>query len=226
MSNPTQSDVLNRMIARLEEANARSYIKPARSNEPSAKPGHDDRRELQSQAPSSKPRASRGRAWFIALLLPVLAASVYAATFASELPYAKTVKVRIARWALQAGSEMPPLAAPAPQMSREVEPQLQRMTGELADLQRQIEQLRASQDLARRSGAEAEAQYKIDREQMMRDNANIADKLSVTQDELREARAQLAAIVSSEFTNPGRKPFRRKRVSALSQRARPRSLAR
>lgn len=226
MSNPTQSDVLNRMIARLEEANARSYLKPPRSDEPSATSGHDDRRELQSQTPLSKPRSSRGRLWFIAVLLPVLAASVYAATSASELSYAHAVMSRIARWPLQTGAEIPPQAAPAPQMSREIEPQLQKMTGELADLQQQIAQLRASQDLVHRSDAEAAAQYKIDREQMMRDNANVVDRLNVTQDQLREAQAQLAAIVASQFTNPGRKPFRRKRVSALSQRARARSLAR
>lgn len=227
MLNPTQPDVLDRMIARLEEANARSYNDQSRVDEPS-KLDHDDHHQLPSQPAAPIRRLRWARLWLAGVFLMIVTASVYVTIFASASSYVDTVKVRIARWANRSASQMTLQggASPIPQISLEMEPRLQRMTGELAELQQQIEQLKASQSLASRNSAETVAQFKIDREQMMRDSANVADQLRATRDQLRATQTQLAEILSAEANNSDRKFFRRRRVSTLAQRARARRSAR
>lgn len=230
MSNPTQHDVLDRMIARLEEANARSYKEPLRAAESSSKSDHDGQSAEQQVA--SNHRSSRAGPRFVALVSMLIAASVLVTSFAWAPSYLERLNSTIARWVNvstpQTESQTPAQdAAVPPRLVRpEIKPRLERMADEITDLQQRIAQIQASQDQVSRSGADAAAQFKIDREQMMRDNANVADQLRVTQDQLKTTQAQLAEILSSELANSGRKFFRRRRLSALSQRTRARSSVR
>jgi hypothetical protein len=219
MSNPTQPDVL-RMIARLEEANARCYKGPPRAEEPSSESDHDDRHQSLSPPVAVTPRSSRARVWLIAVTALLFATSPYLTTFGWKTAYLETVKSTIARWAnaseLRTVSQMPRDGASQALLAPpEVERQVRMMSSALEDLEQQIGQLKASQDQAIRSGAEAEARLKGDREQLMRDNTNIAEQLKITQEQLKATQIQLAEVVSSETANAGRKSSRRKHVSGF-----------
>jgi septal ring factor EnvC (AmiA/AmiB activator) len=232
MSNPTQPDVLNRMISRLEEANARSYNKPSRTDERSSKADDDDRHQSPNPKATSRQRSSWVRPWLVASIGLLIAALVYLTTFGRESFRVDAAKLIVARWINASVLHTMPQArpqdgaAPVPSIPLEIEQRLHRMVDVLADLQQRMEQLKASQDQVSHSGAEIAAQLKIDREQMLRDNADIADQLKATQDQLKATQAQLAEVVSSEPGASGRKFFRRKRVSALRPSPKVRSSAR
>jgi hypothetical protein len=217
MSNPTQPDLL-RMIARLEQANARSYKGPPRSEESSSDSDHADRHRSPGLPPAAKPRSSRAKVWLIAVMALLLATSLYLTTFAWRPAYLETVKSTIGRWAnaseLRTPSQAPHERASSASLVRaEIAQRIQMMASALEDLEQQIGQLKASQDQAGRSAAEAEVRFKGDRDQLMRDNMNIADQLKITQEQLKATQTQLAEVVSSETANAGRKSFRRKHVS-------------
>lgn len=232
MSNPTQPDVLNRMIARLEEANARSYKEPSRADEASPSSDHDDRHPSPSEPAASKRGSSWASPWFVTVVLLLVAAPVYLTSSVWESSYLDAVKLTFARWANAAVLRTDPeLVTPdgdvlAPRIPYEVEQRLQRVADELANLNLCVAQIKTSQDQIGGRGAETAAQLKIDREQMMRDNANIVDQLKATQEQLKATQAQLAEVVSSGPANLHRKFYRRKRVSALSQRVSARSSVR
>jgi hypothetical protein len=152
MSNPTQPDVLDRMIARLEEANAGSYKEPSRADETSAKSDHNHGHQSPSQPVASKRRPLWAGPWFVAVILLLIAAPVRVTSFAWETSYLDAVKLTLARWVnasvRQTGPEMSPQisAVPAPSIPPEMEQRPQKMADELADLQQRIGQLKAGQD--------------------------------------------------------------------------------
>jgi hypothetical protein len=232
MSNPTQPDVLDRMIARLEEANARSYKEPPRADETPSRSDHDEGHQSPNQPVASKRRSFWARPWFVAVVVLLIAAPAYLASSARESSYLDGMKLTFARWVnaavLQTGSRTLPQdsAVPAPSIPPEIEQRLQGMADELADLHLRIGQIKTSQDQISASGAETVAQLKKDREQTMRDNANIVDQLKATQEQLKVTQAQLAEVVSSKSPSSSRKFFRRKRVSPLSLSPRTQSLVR
>src|ERR1700678_2910045 len=97
MPNPNnQIDLLdNRMIARLEQANARAYEEFARTNERVLKSDQDSARhpsDLQDHpSAAAKRQSSRAR--------PLLAAFADVTAFAWVPSYGEAAKVVIARWA-------------------------------------------------------------------------------------------------------------------------------
>ncbi len=218
MPNPTQPDVLDRMIARLEEANARSHREPSRADEKPSMPGHDDRHQPRHRLPAPRRRSSWARPSFVAVILLLIAAPVFLASSAREPSYLDGMKLTFVRWVnaavLQTGSRTLPQdsAVPAPSIPPEIEQRLQGMADELADLHLRIGQIKTSQDQMSASGAETAAQLKNDREQTMRDNANIVDQLKATQEQLKATQAQLAEVVSSEVCQ-----FKPKALSAKAR---------
>ena len=222
MLNPTQPDVLDRMIARLEEANARSYKEPSRADETSSRPDDDDRHQSPDQPAQSKRRSSRATPWFVAVVLLLVAALVLVTGFAGNPQYLDEVKSTLVRWVhasvLQTRRETPLQAGDVPAQSGppEIEQRLQKMADELADLHLRVEQIKTSQDQILASGAKTAAQLKIDQKQMMSDAASIGEQLKATQEQLKATQAQLTEIVSSKSAGSSRKLFRRKRVAPLS----------
>lgn len=232
MSNSIQPDVLDRMIARLEEANARSYNQPSRADESSPRQRHDDGRQPPDSQAKSRRQTSWARRSFVAVVLLLVAASVFVTSFAGNAAYLDAVKLTFARWVngsvRQTDRVMSPQGGdlPIPAIPREMEQRLQRMAADLADLQQRVEQLRTSQDQVRESGAETAAQLEIDRNQMMSDAASMSNQLKATQDQLVAAQVQLAEVMSSKSASSSRKSFRRKRLSPLSLSPRARSSVR
>ena len=139
MSNPTQPDVLNRMIARLEEANARSYKEPSRADEPSPSSDDDDRHPSPSGPAASKRRSSWASPWFVTVVLLLVAAPVYLTSSVRESSYLDAVKLTFARWANASVLRTDPELVPqdgdvaAPRIPHEVEQRLQRVADEVAD---------------------------------------------------------------------------------------------
>lgn len=221
MLDRAQTNLTDRMIASLEEANTRSYqqLKGTDQSSPSGQldPRRSDRR------PAGKRRLSRASLWFFALVGLILPASMYVFTWGPS--YRDATKLTVARWVnastLPTRQDKP---APEPVIPPEVERRLQRMADELADVRRQIEQLRDGQDERNRSSAVLTEQVKAGMEQMARDHAKVADQLKselaqlaerdvAIAEQMKATRDQLAEATSSRPIDPARKVFRRRRVS-------------
>jgi hypothetical protein len=152
VSNPKQTDLLDGMVARLEEANAKAYEQLA-SDERASKSNQDDAHHPSNQqAPPAIPErhSSRARLALMAFIGLVLAASVCVAAFA----YGDAGKLIVARWA---NALLAPSAPPAEATSHDVAlaaapipPELaQTMTRDLAKLEELIEQIKTSQQQER-----------------------------------------------------------------------------
>jgi hypothetical protein len=148
MSNPKQTDLLDGMVARLEEANAKAYEQLA-SDEKAFKSNQDDvHHPSDRQEPPTIPvrRSWRARLVFIAFIGLVLAASVCVVAFA----YTDAGKLIVARWANALLAQSVPLAKATShdvaQAAAPIPPELaQTMTRDLAKLEELIEQIKTSQ---------------------------------------------------------------------------------
>jgi hypothetical protein len=209
MSEPAPTNLTDRMIARLEEANTRSYKQLKRADEISSRPEQDAFPHPSDQGAALKRRPSRPKFWLFGVAGLVLATSVYITAFIWEPSYVDAAKLIIARWA-----------------SLEVEQRFQKMSDELADTQRQVEQLKFSQDQIIQKDTEVAGQLKATQEQTARDIARALGQLDTVLAQMARYKeavdTQLKAIQQLAETalsrpSPG-KPLGRKRGS--SQQAR------
>jgi hypothetical protein len=220
MPNPNQTDLLDGMIARLEEANTRAYVQLAPADEGVSKSEQDAARHpTDQQDPSAAPKrqSSRARLLFLALIGLVLAASVCITAFAWEpSAYGDATKLIIARWANawvlqtepQAQTTPQDGASAAPLISPEIGQRLQTMADDLANVEQQIEQLKASQEQIVRRDAAVTEQLNAALAEMARHHASVTEQLKATQE-------QLAEVAASRPANSARKLLRRKPVSIL-----------
>ncbi len=192
------------MIARLEKANARAYEKFALQGEEvlksseDAKPPPTDQRELPAvpKGPSSRTGSS-----FVALITLLLAAGACAAAVAWEPSYGEAVK-RFARWAnpwiLQSLPRTEPgQNSPAmPSNSLDIAQRLQRLTDRLANIEQEIEQLRAGQEQIR-SDTSVPEQFRAIQQQMARDNAETVEKFNAALAQLERQNAAVARRVKA-----------------------------
>jgi hypothetical protein len=222
------------MIARLEKANARAYEQLARSDERVLK---SEQHSLDQDDPSSAPKrqSPRARPLFVALIGLLLAASACVTAFTWEPSYV-AAKLIFARWANASVSQTLPEArtmphdnAPAaPLISPETARPLQRMADDLANVEKQIEQLKASQEqIIRRDQAIAE-QFNTSQQQMARDNTKVVEQLNAAlaeaarhnaavAEQLKTSQERLAEVWSSRAAGSTRKFLRR--LSSLQKRA-------
>jgi hypothetical protein len=237
MSMPPQTDLLDGMIARLEEANTRAYEQLARTDEGLSKPEQEDftrhPSDRHAHVAAPKRQSSRTRPLFLVLIGLVLAGSACVAVFASEPSYGNAVKLILARWANVWDLQTEPEAratsqdgAPAAPLSDpQTERQIQRMADDLAKVEQRIEQLTASQDQIIRNHAAVAEQIKTSREQMARENAKVVEQFDAVlaqkdrhdaalAEQLKATQEQLAEVAAAQ-TASSRKPFRRKPRSTL-----------
>ena len=234
MTDSNQTDLLDGMIARLEKANASAYERFAHQRETALKSKQEAAPEASDQRPPIPPiaperQSSRARPLFVGLLALTLAASVCVAAFAGEPSYVEAVKAFV-RWANPWGSgalsqaQMTPKASAAvtPPISPEVPQQLQKMADDLANVEQQIERLKASQEEAIRSDAAMSEQFKASQQQIVRDNAKAIEQLSAAlaqmtlkneavAEQLKTSQEQLAELASFRAMASVRKHVRRSR---------------
>jgi hypothetical protein len=233
MADSNQTDLLDGMIARLEKANASAYERFAHQRETALKSKQEAAPEASDQPPippiAPERQSSRARPLFVGLLTLTLAASVCVAAFAREPSYVEAVKA-FARWANPWGSgalsqaQMTPKAGATvtPPISPEVPQQLRKMADDLANVEQQIERLKASQEEAIRSGAAMSEQFKASQQQIVRDNAKAIEQLSAAlaqmtlkneavAEQLKASQEQLAELASFRAMASVRKHVRRSR---------------
>jgi DNA repair exonuclease SbcCD ATPase subunit len=225
------------MIARLEEANTKAHEQLARADEPPAGSGeagvadHQSSHHVHVVAPER--RSAPTRLLLFALFGLLIAASAYLAAFAGQPYYGSVIRPFIARWAIawtpqtESRTEtMPREDAVASSTLSMLEQRLQRMTDDLQQVERRLEQLKASQDQISRSQADVAEQFKASHEQTTRDNAKLAEQLdgALAQlarqnaglaEQLKANRDQLAEIASSRTATSSHRPSRRKPISIV-----------
>jgi len=163
----------------------------------------------------------RASLWFFALVGLVLPASLCVKAFVWEPSYNDATKFTIARW-INASTPLQPTRQDKPAselvIAPEVDRRLQRMTDELAETRRRIEQLRDGQEEINRRTATLAEQFKAGLEQMAHENEKVADQLNsglgqmaqrdaAVAVQIKATQDQLAEATSSRPINPARKPF-------------------
>jgi hypothetical protein len=186
MPNPDQTVPVDVMIKRLEEANARAHERAARAgerfyeSEQVAAPHPSDQ---QNTSPVPERRSPRG--WLSSGLFGLLlAAAIGVAAFVWQPSYVDAARLIVARWALPPARTTPqdvaPIAAP---MSLELAQRLQTMAHDLANVAQGIGQLKNSQEQMVRDNAAVAEQLKAALSQMTRDNATVVEQLKATQEQ-------------------------------------------
>jgi predicted nucleic acid-binding Zn-ribbon protein len=157
--------------------------------------------------------------------------------------YGEATKLIIDQWANawvlqtvpQIQTTVPNGNPPAPVIFPELTQGLQRLTDDLANVQQQIEQLKASQEQITGRAAAIAEQIKKSQEQMGRDNAKAVEQLNAAlaqmgrrnaavAEQLKATQEQLAEVASSQAAGYARKPM--SRLSSLQKRARAKSRVR
>ena len=234
MSDSAQTNLTDRMIARLEEANTRSYKEMKRTKdgvpgvELGTAHGFEDRKiEL-------KQETSRLRSRF-ALLTLAVAASAGLGVLVLESSYGHPARQFINKMIDASGSvvqgasqqALPGGVGDAQSVSPELEQRLQRITDELADTRRSIEQLKISQGQNSRDDAQVVEQLRASREQLVSDYAKVANQLNaaIAQSALHETtiaaqlkttQQQLAEIASSRPASPPVSPELEQRLQRIT----------
>jgi hypothetical protein len=240
MPNPEQTDPHDAAVAALKQAReqiGRAEKQLPRADEQVSKLGPGAARHPSGQPkPLAAPgrRSSRGRLALLGLIGLLLAACISVAALAWQSPYGDAAKLMFARWAPQrvsisslpldkqglpaqpsppavdvaATAALPqpaPLAqttpqdvAPAASLSPELAQWLQTMARDLANVEQGIEQLKTSQEQMVRDNAELAEQLKAAQAQMARDNANAAEQLKASQEQM----ARLVAKASEQNLRP------------------------
>ena len=200
----------------------------ARVNAQISRLEHDAARRPSS--PNKPGRPSRGRPALRGFIALLLTAGICIAAFASQ-SYGETARLMIARWAPQSAAETPKLAAqpgePAVQLAAadatisqlptptqtapqdaaaapippEAEQLLQTMARDLANVQQEIEQLKAGQEALTRENAGIAEQLKASQEQMARVIASASEQ--------NKPRPRTAATTSANPPLPVAAPPRR-----------------
>ena len=238
MPSAPQTDLVHAaMIARLEEANTRAYEQLARPDEaPSRSEADgvtDHRSDRHAHVVAPERRRSPTRRLLLAVFALLIAGVVYVAALSGQPYYDSVVRPLISRWASTWAQQTesrtetsPPDDALASSTLPVFEQRLKRMADDLQRVERQLDQLKASQDQISRSQAEVAEQFKASREQNIRDNAKIAEQLDgalaqLTRqnagiaDQLKATQEQLVGIASSQAVTSSRRPSRRKPISII-----------
>ncbi len=237
MPSAPPTDLVHLMIARLEEANTKAHEQLARTDEPPSGSGeagvtdHQSSRHAHVVAPERRSAPTRLLLFvFVGLLIAALA---YLAAFAGQPYYGSVIRPYIARWAIAWAPQtesrtetMPREDAVASSTLSMLEQRLQRMTDDLQQVERRLEQLKASQDQISRSQADVAEQFKASHEQTTRDNAKLAEQLdgalaqlarqnAALAEQLKANQEQLAEIASSRTATSSHRPSRRKPISIV-----------
>jgi hypothetical protein len=200
MSNPRQTN-LDDMIARIEEANARAYKQFDRALDSAVKSEPDSTPDPPRQPnPSIAPKRqlSRVRPSFVALVGLVLVAFACVGFFLWKPSYGTAAKQIVARWTnvwvLQTGPQAQTAAPAASEIAPDIAQRLQRMADNIADTQQQVEQLKVSQQQIVRENAKVADQFAATLAEMTRQNAALAKQLKENQGLLAETSANLARL--------------------------------
>lgn len=212
MPNPNQVDLLDGMIARLEKANEKAYEQFARADERASKSGQDSAHPSEKHDPPIAPPASRTRPFFVAVIWLLLIASACATAFAWQSSYGDAAKLTIRGWTNAWVMQIPPQALttpregvlPAPLISPEIAQPLQRMADDLANLEQQIEQLKATQEHIIRSEALVAEQLRTSQEQMVRDNARVFEQLRTSQEQMVRDNARVVEQLNAALAQMAR----------------------
>jgi hypothetical protein len=237
MPHPHQDNLLDeRMIARLEQANARAYAQLPRPNEKAEVSSHDAKLEPSDRQPSpatDERRPLRTRLLVVVLILLPFIAIAFVTAFAWEPSYSDAVKV-FARWANpwvlhsvpQARTSLLDGVPAAAFISPEVAQRIQRMADDLANMEQQIDQLKLSQEQTIRSEAAVVEQLQTSQQQMVRDNAKTIEQLNASlaqitlksdavAEQLKRSQEQLAELASFRAMASVRRHERRARITPL-----------
>jgi hypothetical protein len=179
MSNPEQNVPLDLMIRRLEEANARAHQRFEYVDERVSESQQDAARHLSDQQKSSAVPASRS---WLALGLGLLVA-VSLGAFA----FVDAAKLTVARWARPL-AQTTGQTTPAP-ISPEPAQRFQTTARYPANVEQGIEQLRTNQEQMVRDNAAVAEQLKATLSQMTRDNAAAVEQLKATLSQMRRDNA-------------------------------------
>jgi hypothetical protein len=231
MSNPKQTDPLDGMVARLEEANAKAYEQFARADEKAFKSDQDATHPPSDQQPR---QSSRTRSAFLALIGLPLLAIVCVTPFAWHFSYGHALQLIIAWWANASVLQTTPqpqttpqgFVPPATPISSELAQLLQRTAQYLENVEQRIAELRASQEQMIRRDAEVAERFKTNQEKIVRDNAEVAEQLraalaqmardnAAVAGQFRASQEQLAMAVSSRASGFARKPLRMRKPVPL-----------
>jgi hypothetical protein len=276
MPNPEQTDPHDVAIAALKQA--REQIGRADKQLPRVDEQVSKLEQGAARHPSGQQkrlavpgrRSSRGRLALLGLIGLLLAACISVAALAWQSPYGDAAKLIIARWAPQRVStsslplekqELPaqpsppavdvaanaalpqpaPLAQTTPQdvaptavpLSPELAQWLQTMARDLANVEQGIEQLKTSQEQMVRDNANLAEQLKAAQAQMARDNENAAGQLKASQEQMvrliakaseQNLRPRTSAPPSAPPPRPIATPARKPAPKLLAPQARPRPL--
>jgi DNA polymerase III gamma/tau subunit len=269
MPNPEQADPHDVAVAALKQAReqiGRADKQLPRVDEQVSRLGPGAARKpsgQQKRLAVPDRRSSRGRLALLGLIGLLLAACVCVAALAWQSPYGDAAKLVIARWAPQRVSisslplekqELPaqprppavdvaanaalpqpaPLAQTPPQdvaptaAPPELAQWLQTMARDLANVEQGIEQLKTSQEQMVRDNANLAEQLKAAQAQMARDNENAAAQLKASQEQItrliakaseQNLRPKTSAPPPRPIATPTRKPV--PKLSSPQARARP-----
>ena len=221
-----QADPREVLISRAEEQLAHAYEQIKSADDQLARMD-DQLSRLERGAARSRPRPSRVRPWLRGLVGLVLAAYIFAAAFVSQSSYGDAVarwapqlvsalSLPLEKLGLPArpnppsgqlvAAEPAPLVQTAPQglattavpVSTGPATSLETMARDLANVEREIEQLKASQQQLASDNAKAVEEIKASQEQVARDIAKAAELLKASQ----EQSAQLIARASEQNLRP------------------------
>jgi predicted FMN-binding regulatory protein PaiB len=212
--NPTGIDPNDVLVARADERLAHAYEQIAQADEQLArvteqisKLEQDAARQPSSFSVPARP-PSRDRSGLRGLTGLLIAACILVAAFVSQSSYGEAARPMIARWAPQLmsasslstrpGAPSVQLAAAGPAALAQTASQdataasappdpaqlLQTLARDLANLQQEVEQLKASQQQLASDNARAIEEIKASQEQAARDNAKVAEVLKASQDQL------------------------------------------
>lgn len=245
MPNPNQTDLLDGMIARLEKANARAYQQLGRPGERAVKSDQDGLRHASDkQDPAAAPelQSSRARRSFVVLIASLLVAAGVT-TFAWELPYGDAAKL-VGQWTnpwvpVPQAQKAPRDGVPAsPPISPEMTQRLQRMASDLANMEQQIEELKAGQKQTIRGDEALSEHFRTIQEQMVLDNAKVVEQFNAALVQMgsqnaavarqpKASQEQLAELASLRTVGSVRKPLVESRVDDCCKRKhRPRARGR
>jgi predicted FMN-binding regulatory protein PaiB len=206
---PTGIDPNDVLVARADERLAHAYEQIAQADEQLARVTEQISKLEQnavrqpSAVPARPPSGNRSVLRGLAGLL--IAACILVAAFVAQSSYGEAARPMIARWAPQLVSTRPgapavqlaaaepaplaqaasqdaaPAAAPAPPDPAQL---LQTLARDLANVQQEVEQLKASQQQSASDNASAIERIKASQEQAARDNAKVAEILKASQEQL------------------------------------------
>ena len=202
------------VMSRVDEQLAHTYEQIKRADEQLARMENQLSRQGREPTPRSQPRRSRDMPWLRGILGLLLAAYIVAAALLSQSSYGGVV----GRWAPQLVSalalpkmvvQLAAAAPPAQLAANDTTPtavpvspgpanSLETMARDLANLEREIELLKANQQQLVSDNAKAIEQIQAAQEQAVRDIARNAELLRASQEQV----AQLVAKASQQSLRP------------------------